>query len=93
MVPFSVLEKCQSALDLAEAVAGSGNPNSLSDAGVSVACAAAAADGAYFNVLTNLSGIEDGDFVAETRAAADALNASIGRQAKATRESIITRLK
>jgi glutamate formiminotransferase/formiminotetrahydrofolate cyclodeaminase len=93
MVPFSVLQKCQLALELAESVANSGNPNSLSDAGVAVACAVAAADSAYFNVVTNLSGIEDAQFVAEMRSQADVINAGMCQQAMAIREGIVATLK
>ncbi len=56
-VPLEVLEGCGKLIELAEEAATSGNPNSLSDAGVAAWCARACAEGAYYNVLINLPGI------------------------------------
>jgi len=87
-VPLEVLERSFDAVELAAAMVEDGNPNSLSDAGVAGLCAAAAARGAYYNVMINLDGMEDEAFVSESRAraeeglartiaAADALDASV----------------
>jgi glutamate formiminotransferase/formiminotetrahydrofolate cyclodeaminase len=65
LVPLSVLERCESLLDLAKLVAQKGNRNSLSDAGVAVAAAEAAATGAFYNVRINLPGIQDESFKKE----------------------------
>jgi len=62
LVPFSVLEKCGDAIELALAVARDGNPNSLSDAGVGGLMAAAAAEGALYNVQINLKNLADEKF-------------------------------
>lgn len=64
LVPLRVLERCLAALDCAE-LALRGNKNARSDAGVGVLMARAAAEGAYYNVSINLTGLSD----AETRAA------------------------
>jgi glutamate formiminotransferase/formiminotetrahydrofolate cyclodeaminase len=58
-IPFEVLKKCVSLLELAEKVAKKGNRNSLSDAGVAALAARAAACGAYYNVRINLPGLKD----------------------------------
>ena len=58
-VPLEVLERTVEALEAALDVAGQGNPNSVSDAGVAGACALAAAEGASLNVRINLPSIED----------------------------------
>ncbi len=71
-VPLEVLEGCGRLLELAGEMAASGNPNSLSDAGVAVWCARACAEGAYYNVLINLAGLAaDPEWAAETAAQAD----------------------
>ncbi len=57
LVPMEVLEHAVTALELARDVAANGNPNSVSDAGVAGACAAAAAHGASLNVRINLPGL------------------------------------
>jgi len=62
LVPFSVLEKTREAAELALIVAEKGNRNSLSDSGVAGLTAAAAAEGAFYNVMINLAGIEDETF-------------------------------
>ena len=59
MVPYSVLEQCDRVVDLVAAVALRGNQNSLSDSGVAGLCARVAAEGALYNVLINLQGVED----------------------------------
>jgi glutamate formiminotransferase / formiminotetrahydrofolate cyclodeaminase len=77
LVPLSVLEAIPAMLELAEAAGARGNRNSLSDAGVAVLAARAAAMGAYYNVLINTAQIADAAFVAEVRGKADALAADV----------------
>ena len=74
MVPYNVLEKTKEAAELALAVAERGNPNSLSDAGVAGLTASAAAEGALYNVMINLDGIEDEEFKAKLGKDAIAFN-------------------
>ena len=62
LVPFSVLEHSLETVKLALAVAQRGNKNSLSDSGVSGLAASTAAEGALYNVMINLEGIEDEKF-------------------------------
>lgn len=56
-VPLSVLERAHRVIELASEVGTIGNENSVSDAGVAVLCAGAGAEGAYYNVLTNLAAL------------------------------------
>lgn len=67
LVPFSVLEMAKDAVALAEIAAGKGNPNAASDAGVAALTARACADAALYNVLINLPGINDEQFVARVK--------------------------
>jgi len=62
MIPFSVLEQAKNAVELALFVVQKGNKNSLSDAGVAGLTAGTAAEGALYNVMINLEGIEDETF-------------------------------
>lgn len=66
LVPMGVLERTGAVLDLAEAVAARGNPNSASDAAVAALAAGACAEGAYDNVMINLPGIANHDWAAQT---------------------------
>ncbi len=52
-VPFRTMELAFQSFDLAKAMAGKGNPNCASDAGVGALCARAAVKGTYLNVITN----------------------------------------
>ncbi|HSB52777.1 MAG TPA: cyclodeaminase/cyclohydrolase family protein, partial [Gemmatimonadales bacterium] len=58
-VPFRVMQVASEAFALLEAMAMSGNPASVSDAGVGVLCVRAAIRGAWLNVRINLSGLAD----------------------------------
>lgn len=73
LVPLGVLERCGEVLDLAEATAARGNPNSASDAAVAALVAVACAEGAYDNVIINLPGIADRGWAADIAGRAKAL--------------------
>lgn len=62
-VPFKVMQLSYSSLEIIKAMAETGNPNSVSDAGVGALCARSAVMGAFLNVKINASGLEDKDFV------------------------------
>ena len=64
-VPFKVMEVSLQSMDLIEAMAKEGNPNSVSDAGVGAICARAAVMGAYLNVKINAAGIDDKAFAVQ----------------------------
>lgn len=72
-VPLQVMERGLESLRLSQVVVEKGNPNMISDAGVSALAAKTAVDGAYYNVRINLLSIEDQDFVTSTRQKADAI--------------------
>jgi formiminotetrahydrofolate cyclodeaminase len=63
LVPLQVMKHCIDALALVQTVAASGNPNSVSDAGVAALMLHSAVEGAALNVRINLKGLEDTDFV------------------------------
>jgi len=73
LVPLDVMKKSTQALELAKDIAKHGNKNSISDAGVAGLTAQTAAEGAYYNVIINLSDIQDEKFITEIRAEAEAL--------------------
>ena len=61
-VPFEVMQTAYSSLEVIQAMAESGNPNSLSDAGVGALCARTAVYGAYLNVRINAGSLSDKEF-------------------------------
>jgi len=73
LVPLGVLRRAVPALELVREMARHGNRNSISDAGVGGLMGLGAAEGAYYNVMINLKGIEDGAFRDATSREARAL--------------------
>jgi glutamate formiminotransferase/formiminotetrahydrofolate cyclodeaminase len=67
-VPFRVMETAAAVLEVIRAMALTGNPNSVSDAGVGALCVRAAVMGAFLNVRINASGYADKAFVADVLA-------------------------
>ncbi len=61
-VPFKVMQLCFESMEIIEAMAKAGNPNSVSDAGVGALCARSAVMGAYLNVKINAKGLSDRNF-------------------------------
>jgi glutamate formiminotransferase/formiminotetrahydrofolate cyclodeaminase len=61
-VPFEVMKICYDSMEVIKAMADSGNPNSITDAGVGAICASAAVNGAFLNVKINASGLTDNTF-------------------------------
>lgn len=64
-VPLSIMETAYEAYDMIRAMAQSGNPNSITDAGVGALCIHACIAGAALNVRINLGGIKDETFKSE----------------------------
>lgn len=93
MIPYNVLEKTKEAAKLALGVAERGNPNSLSDAGVAGLTASAAAEGALYNVMINLDGIEDEEFKAKMSKDAIAVNKETQNTVARIKKILHTKLK
>ncbi|MCD6565177.1 MAG: glutamate formimidoyltransferase [Bacteroidales bacterium] len=63
MVPFKVMETAFGAFEVLKAMAETGNPNSVSDAGVGALAIRSCVMGAFLNVKINVSGLDDKEFV------------------------------
>ncbi len=63
-VPFKVMELSLKSFDVIKAMAESGNPNSVSDAGVGALCARSAVYGAWLNVKINAASYSDKRYTA-----------------------------
>ena len=61
-IPFRVMKAAYGSMSVIKAMAETGNPNSISDAGVAVLCARSAVLGAFMNVKINASGYKDKGF-------------------------------
>ena len=62
-IPFAVMQNAYGSMEVIKAMAETGNPNSVSDAGVGALCARSAVMGAFLNVRINAAGYDDKDFV------------------------------
>ena len=61
-VPYKVMQLAFESFPLIKQMVETGNPNSVTDAGVGALCARAAVRGAYMNIQVNTSGFDDKDF-------------------------------
>ncbi len=62
-IPFKVMELSLQSMEIIKAMAETGNPNSVSDAGVGALCARSAVMGAFMNVRINASGYSDKNYI------------------------------
>lgn len=63
--PWQVMQAAYGSMEVIKAMADTGNPNSVSDAGVGALCARSAVIGAFMNVRINAAGYEDKTYVEE----------------------------
>ena len=64
-IPLKVMETAYASMDIIKAMAETGNPNSVSDAGVGALCARSAIMGAFMNVRINAGSYDDELYVKE----------------------------
>jgi len=62
-IPLQVMETSLASMEVIQAMAETGNPNSISDAGVAALCARTAVLGAFLNVKINAGNLDDKGFV------------------------------
>lgn len=72
-VPLKVMKICFGGFELMRQMEERGNPNSLSDVGVGVACLHTAITGAYMNVLINCKDFSDTAYVTMVKSEAESL--------------------
>jgi glutamate formiminotransferase/formiminotetrahydrofolate cyclodeaminase len=72
-IPFAVMKASLESMEIIKAMAETGNPNSVSDAGVGALCARTAVLGAFLNVKINASGVDDKSFADDMLQAGQAM--------------------
>jgi glutamate formiminotransferase/formiminotetrahydrofolate cyclodeaminase len=65
LVPLEVMQLALGSMEVIKAMAETGNPNSVSDAGVGALCARASVTGAWLNVRINAPGLENKEKASE----------------------------
>jgi glutamate formiminotransferase/formiminotetrahydrofolate cyclodeaminase len=64
-IPFQVMQVAFASMEVIQAMAENGNPNSITDAGVGALCARSAVMGAFLNVKINAGGLTDKTFASD----------------------------
>ena len=88
-VPFNVLATAYKSMEVMQAMADIGNPNSVTDAGVGALCARTAVRGALLNVKINAAGLTDKAFAKDIVARGEA----IAEKAKDLEDAILARVE
>lgn len=91
-VPMETLRATAGLVDLVKTALAQGNPNCLTDAGVSLQLVRAAANGAAYNVRINLPGIKDQDFRTKIAAETSELLERIEASLKEPEKGVVNRL-
>ncbi len=82
-IPFAVMQAAHGSLEVIKAMAETGNPNSVSDAGVGALCARSAVMGAFMNVRINAAGYDDKAYVTDIIAKGQAIeDATVAAEAE-----------
>jgi glutamate formiminotransferase/formiminotetrahydrofolate cyclodeaminase len=79
-IPFKVMQAAAASMELVKAMAATGNPNSVSDAGVGALCIRSAVMGAYMNVRINAASYNDKNYVNDIIAKGKAIEDEIVKQ-------------
>lgn len=74
-IPAKVMRLTMSSFPLIRRMVETGNPNSVTDAGVGALCARAAVHGAFLNVKINVTGLDDKEYAEKMVAEATAMAA------------------
>lgn len=78
--PFKTMQLAAQSMPLIRRMVETGNPNSITDAGVGALCARTAVYGAYLNIAVNTGGLDDKEYVQEIMAKSEAIFQEVMRQ-------------
>ncbi|UQZ88144.1 sugar ABC transporter substrate-binding protein [Deltaproteobacteria bacterium Smac51] len=90
--PYSMMEQALAALELAEKAIGKTNPNAASDFGVAALSLKAATQGAWLNILINVPGIDDKEFVEKYKGGGEKILAKATKLADEIYAGVLTSL-
>lgn len=90
--PLEVMRKSLASIHLCAEIAEKGNVNSLSDAGVGAILGRTACEGAYYNVMINLPGIEDKAVADKLKSEAEQVLAEAEESVKLARRTVVEKI-
>lgn len=91
-IPLEVMRTAAGAYPLLEYMVKEGNPNSLSDAGVGALAVHAGVQGAFMNVLINMTGIEADKELLELKSEAEKIRTGSEQRATAISKEVMERI-
>jgi len=92
LVPYRVMQTAAAAMEILKAMAETGNPNSVSDAGVGALAIRSAVMGAFLNVKINAGNLEDKSFIEKILREGRELEASVCRKEAEILKTVESRL-
>jgi glutamate formiminotransferase/formiminotetrahydrofolate cyclodeaminase len=92
LVPYRVMQTAAAALEILKAMAETGNPNSVSDAGVGALAIRAAVMGAFLNVKINAGNLADKSFIQKILKEGKKLEDSVCRKEAEILKTVESRL-
>jgi glutamate formiminotransferase/formiminotetrahydrofolate cyclodeaminase len=92
LVPFRVMQRAAAALEIVQAMAETGNPSSVSDAGVGALAIRAAVSGAFLNVKINAGNLKDPSFAGKILDQGREIEDSVRRKEAEILEIVASRL-
>ena len=91
--PFLVMQTAFQSMEVIRVMAQTGNPNSITDAGVGALCALTAVSGAYLNVLVNAVGIDDKESVRQLLIDAESIEIQAREECRKIQELVLGKIK
>lgn len=91
-VPLAVMKTALDIYGVAKQMIETGNQNSITDAGVAALCARTAIEGAGMNVLVNIQGLNDQDFVNDRKKQAEDLIAESKRLSEECSDIVFSKI-
>ncbi len=92
-VPLKVMKRAFEGFSIVKAMAETGNPNSVSDAGVGALCLRSAVMGAGLNVRINISSLDDKEYASKLSNEADELQKNAIIEEQSILDIVIAKIK
>ena len=92
-VPFRTMKKAYESFDIIQAMVQTGNPNSVTDAGVGALCVRSAVIGAWLNVRINASGLKDKVFLEKLMKEAEEIVARTKEREEKILSTVVAKIK